>query len=159
MLTALVHAGSTPGALAATLSSLVPAVAAGLMSHAVVAMRQGDAEAERIADALGAAAAFFTASPWVDAAGLARGSWALLLEAGEEPGDGWISCVERHFMRHADSGRAALLPLGGVAGVAERAAMLANPRGLRAGLLAPRAEILSGLRGKPPLRLSAIRRR
>ncbi len=54
MLTAVVHAGDEPMALVETLAALVPAVAEGLMSHAVVTTRTPSQEIERIADAMGA---------------------------------------------------------------------------------------------------------
>ena len=64
MLTALVFANSTPGALAVTLSSLVAAVAEGLVSHAVVILPAPDPAAERIADAMGATVVIAASNHW-----------------------------------------------------------------------------------------------
>ncbi len=152
MLTALVQAHSTPGALAATLSALVPAVAEGLISHAVVMLPSASPDSERIADAMGATIIRTTDDStrdqhWRDAAQMARGDWVLLLEAGETPGHGWISCIEQHLMMQTSaSSRAAILPLaGGASRLIERIRLLFGARHLTSGMVAPRRQITSGL--------------
>ncbi len=122
MLTAVVHAGANPSDLALTLSALVPAVAEGLMSHAVVVQERPDPACERIADAMGASLVTGSGDPWRQGAQAARGDWVLLLEAGEVPAPGWIAAIERHLMAHAATGRRpALLPAQGfIASLSER---------------------------------------
>jgi hypothetical protein len=165
MLTALVHAASTPGPLAVTLSSLVPAVAEGLVSHAVVLLPAGDRNGERIADAMGATVMSATTNsaviPWPEAARIARGDWVLLLEAGETPDHGWISAIERHLMQQtASRPRPALMPLvPGFAALGERLAWAAAPGLLRSGLVAARLAVQSGQSGGTPVRLDVTRRR
>jgi hypothetical protein len=163
MLTALVHAASTPGALAATLSSLVPAVAEGLVSNAVVMLPVPDPDAERIADAMGATVVIAANGHWQAAAMTARGDWVLLLEAGEVPGHGWIAAVERHLLQQtAARQRSALLPVSGfAAGLTERLAVLLGPGKLRSGLVSSRrhASQGAGTGGGAPVRLSASRER
>jgi len=158
MLTALIHSRTTPGALAATLSGLVPAVAEGLVSHAVVALPTPDPAAERIADAMGATLILVARDPWREAAQIARGAWVLLLDAGEVPDPGWIAAIERHFMaQRTDTGQAAVLPLPGWAGLKEGGLWLLAPAKARAGLVAPRAMVAEGACGRPR-RLAICRR-
>lgn len=159
MLTALIHANSTPAALAVTLSSLVPAVAEGLLSHAVVIMPVADAAAERIADAMGATIIVAAAGHWQAGATAARGDWVLLLDAGETPGHGWISAIERHLLAQAsERPRPALLPKAGVVpALRERFAAMFGSSGLRAGLVAARALVAAGASGGAPVRLSIKR--
>lgn len=118
MITAIVQAagsGVRPGteALAATLSSLVPGVADGLVADAVVVAEAGDAGAARLAEAAGAAHLALTAGgdPWRLAAPLARRDWLLCLDAGDVPREGWITVLDRFLagrpsMRLARLGRA-----------------------------------------------------
>jgi hypothetical protein len=161
MLTALVHANSTPGALAATLSSLVPAVAEGLVSHAVVIVPAADAAAERIADAMGATVINPGTGRWQAAATMARGDWVLLLDAGEMPGHGWIAAIERHLLQQSsERQRPALLPAAGAAAaLRERLALLMGANNLRTGLVSPRRRVAEGTSGGAPVRLSVARDR
>ncbi len=164
MLTALVSSNSTPGALAATLSALVPAVAEGLVSHAVVMLPRPDPDSERIADAMGAS--LVTAQPggrqerdWREAAQAARGDWVLLLEAGETPAYGWIGCIERHLLlQTAARSQAAILPLaGGWDGFVERLRLMVGRGQPSSGMLAPRRQIVEGKAGGSPVRLAVSR--
>lgn len=159
MLSALVHANSTPGALAVTLSSLVSAVAEGLVSHAVVIVPTADPAAERIADAMGASVITAASGPWQAAANTARGDWVLLLEAGETPGYGWIAAVERHLLQQtAERPLSALLPASGFAnGLRERLTLMIAPDKLRTGLISPRRHAANGTNGGRPIRLPVRR--
>jgi hypothetical protein len=161
MLTALVHANSSPGALALTLSSLVPAVAEGLISHAVVMLPAADTAAERIADAMGATVIIAASGHWQAAAVTARSEWVLLLTAGEVPCHGWIGAIERHLLQQsAQQQRPALLPLSGLlTGISERLAVLAGAGYLRAGLISSRRRAAEGASGGTPARLSVARTR
>ncbi|MCU0885747.1 MAG: hypothetical protein MUC44_12540 [Beijerinckiaceae bacterium] len=161
MLTALVLARSKPGALAVTLAALVPAVAEGLVSHAVVVLFGADADGERIADAMGATVIQAGSAPWREAATIARGEWVVLLEAGDAPDQGWITAIERHLLQQAALRRLpAFLPVRGLAaGLKERAALLLGSRRLRSGLIAPRTMIAAGTALPAPLRLAIGRQR
>ena len=161
MLTALVHARSTPGALAVTLAALVPAVAEGLVSHAVVVLAGQDPDGERIADAMGATVIVAGDAPWQEAARIARGDWVLLLDAGETPDHGWITVIERHLLQQSSARQApAFLPINGlIAGLGERAGLWLARARLRSGLVAPRAMIAAGLVPVAPVRLAIGRRR
>lgn len=161
MLTAIVHANSTPGALAATLSSLVPAVAEGLLSHAVVVMTAADADCERIADAMGATVIVAASGPWQAAALTARGPWVILLEAGEIPGFGWIAAVERHLLQQsAERQGVAVLPAAGLLERwRERLSMMTAAGRPRPGLIGPRERVADGTVSGRVARLSVVRER
>ncbi len=159
MLTVLVHANSTPGALAATLSALVPAVAEGLVSHAIVMLEKPDQNCERIADAMGATLFIVPDPPWQPAAKFARSAWVMLLQAGDVPDHGWVGVAERHLMVQSQaSRRAALLPLAhGLAAWRERTACWLRPGALRAGLIVARDKVVTGSCGEAPVRLQVRR--
>jgi hypothetical protein len=96
MISALVLANGRLEALATTLSALIPAVADGLIGDAVVLTPAPDQQAERVAEAVGAA--FVVAAggdPWPHGAAVARREWVLCLEAGDLPSEGWIRTLER----------------------------------------------------------------
>jgi hypothetical protein len=96
MITALVLAAGPLEALATTLSALIPAVADGLIGDAVVLAPAPDPQAERVAEAVGAAFVVAAgADPWPDGAAVARREWVLCLEAGDLPSEGWIRTLER----------------------------------------------------------------
>lgn len=160
MLTAIVHVAGQPMALAETLTALVPAVAEGLMSHAVVVSSAQDEDVERIADAMGATLIVAPARPWAAGAAAARGNWVLLLEAGETPDHGWTGAVEGHLMRQQGAaGQPALLPLAG--GFASWGEWLFEPfaAGGRSGLVAPRDVVAGDGRLERARRLRVGRRR
>jgi hypothetical protein len=161
MLTALVHARSNPGALAVTLAALVPAVAEGLVSHAVVVLAGKDMDSERIADAMGATVIQAGDAPWREAAAIARGDWVVLLDAGETPDQGWIAAIERHLLQQSSARqRPAFLPVRGLAaGLAERTGLWRASTRLRSGFVAPRAMIAAGTVPPTPVRLAIGRQR
>ena len=151
MITVLVRATTGAEPLAVTFSALVPAVAEGIVSHAV-AIAPADAARlaaiERIADAMGAQVVSDQANAYAQAALVARGEWVLLLEAGEVMITGWTRTAERHLARHP-AGMPGNVSAGfwlrsGLAGWQERLAVMLAPTRLRPGLLAPRAAITGG---------------
>jgi hypothetical protein len=159
MLTAVIRADGSTNALAATFSVLIPAVADGFLGHAVVVDAAGDAEVERLADAMGASyLRAGGAEGWHLGAALARGDWLILLDAGDAPQPHWTQAVDRHLLMQPDM--AALIPLRGVAGsLRERAAISFGARRLRAGLVLPKGTVLAGRLGAGPRRLSVRRER
>jgi len=159
MLTAVIRAGASVPALAATFSVLIPAVADGFLGHAVVVDAVGDAELENLADATGASYLRSAgAEGWHLGAAQARGDWLVLLDAGDVPQAHWVQAVDRHLLLHPDA--PALIPLRGVAGsLRERAAISFGPRRLRAGLVVSKGLVLAGRLGGAPLRLSVRRER
>lgn len=161
MLTAIVHARAQPMALAETLASLVPAVAEGLMSHAVVINDAPDGSIDRIADAMGATLIIAASEPWRTAALAARGDWVILFDAGDTPDSGWIGAIEGHLLRQSsDAMIPAWLPLAtGTGGFAERIRLAFGLCGVGAGLVAPRRVIAQGGRVGRPRRLRTGRRR
>jgi len=159
MLTAVIRADDSPRALAATLSVLIPAVAEGFLGHAVIVDASGASGIESIADSTGAS--FLHASPaeaWRQGAGVARGEWLLLLDAGDVPQAHWAQAVQRHLLIAPE--RAALIPLRSAAGaLRERAAISFGGRRLRAGLIVPKSDVLAGRLCRAPQRLPARRER
>jgi hypothetical protein len=159
MITAVIRAHSSVETLAATLTVLIPAVAQGVVGHAVIIDEIGDPALARLADETGAA--HVAAGPgeiWEQGVSQARGEWVILLEAGDLPEAQWLASLERHLLTQAS--RPALMPLRGLAGaLREGGSLLLRGRGLRAGLLAPKAELLAGRLSQRPRRLPVGRRR
>jgi hypothetical protein len=134
MLTALVDVRSGVEALAATLSSLVPAVAEGLVADAVVLASAPDGALLRVVDEVGATLVT-VAWPHAWAAGLAtaRRDWLLCLEDGDVPQEGWIRPVERFLLasgahRHARLARVGAPLPGRLRLAAERVLGARQPR-------------------------------
>ncbi|MDU0340781.1 glycosyltransferase family A protein [Bosea rubneri] len=158
MLTAVIRANGRTEALAATLSVLIPAVAGGTIGHAVVIGAGEDSETERLADVTGASyVAARNGASWALGIERARGDWVLLLEAGDLPEPHWAESVERHLMTAATT--PALMPLRGIAALREWGAVSLRSRGVRAGLIAPKKQLLSGRLPASPRRLSVRRER
>lgn len=158
MITAVIRANRDAEALAATLSVLIPAVAEGVIGHAVVIDEKGDATIARLADETGASyVAASNGEAWSRGVAEARGDWVILLEAGDLPEPQWAPSIERHLLTAAT--RPALMPLRGVAALREWGAVSLRSRGVRAGLLAPKKQILSGRLARAPRRLAVRRQR
>ena len=158
MLTAVIRANGRAEALAATLSVLIPAVAGGTIGHAVVIGVGADGETERLADATGASyVAARNGAGWTLGIERARGDWVLLLEAGDLPEPHWVEGVERHLLVAAAA--PALMPLRGIAALREWGEVSLRSRGVRAGLIAPKKQLLSGRLPAAPRRLSVGRER
>ncbi|WP_332680586.1 glycosyltransferase family 2 protein [Bosea sp. (in: a-proteobacteria)] len=158
MLTAVIRANGRAEALAATLSVLIPAVADGVIGHAVVIGAEGDAETLRLADATGASyVAARNGASWSLGVAQARGDWVLLLEAGDLPEPHWVASIERHLLIAATT--PALMPLRGLAALREWGAVSLRSRRVRAGLIAPKKQLLSGRLPASPRRLAVGRER
>lgn len=144
MITALVLAEGSVGALALTLSALVPGVTQSLVGDAVVLTRTGDPLVERVAEEVGATLVALQPGmdPWRVGASVARREWLLCLQAGDVPEEGWIPAIER-FVAFGSGARplARLRQGGGIsAGRLVRAAEVwAGARRARAGDLAHRS--------------------
>jgi hypothetical protein len=160
MITALVQAGHGTDALAVTLSALVSAVAEGLVGDAVVLSRDDDADARRIADALGARFVRLEGSedPWRRGAALAKRDWILCLDAGDVPAEGWIRAVERFIAvsppdrRH---GRLPRRPGTWTEAVSLRWRALVAGGAVRSGDVVRRGALLDGGRPARPVRIAA----
>lgn len=158
MLTAVIRAPGSPQSLAATFAVLIPAVAEGFLGHAVVVDTSGGGDIERIADATGASyVRAGSADGWHLGAHLARGEILLLLDAGDVPQLHWVQALERHLLLAPQI--PAFLPLRGVAGLRERAAISFGGRRLRSGLLAPKPMVMAGRLGRAPVLLPVRRER
>jgi hypothetical protein len=95
MITVLVRVTHGPEALAATLSALVPAVAAGLVGDAVILSAKPDETVAAVADAAGATLIVSEDASWREGARAARRDWLLCLDDGDIPQEGWIRVLER----------------------------------------------------------------
>lgn len=159
MITAVIRANRDAEALAATLSVLIPAVAKGVIGHAVVVDDGDDAAIARLADETGASyVKAKNGEAWTSGVAQARGDWVILLEAGDLPEPQWTPSIERHLLTAAT--RPALMPLRGMAAaLREWGAVSLRSRGVRAGLLAPKKQILSGRLARAPRRLTVRRER
>jgi|SoiMethySBSTD1v2_1073268.scaffolds.fasta_scaffold1988131_2 hypothetical protein len=149
MITALILTeGGGIEPLAATLASLVPAVAAGLVADAVVLDLGAASEIAAVADGVGAAHVRIAErrSVWAAGAAVARRDWLFCLAAGDVPQEGWIGAIEA-FLAGASGPGLGRARRGG--GLAARAAVvwerLAGARQVRASDLVHRA-LLAGPR-------------
>ena len=94
MITVLVRVERGVEALAVTLASLVPGVAAGLVADAVVLASEAEEETARLADAAGATLVVASQGRgWRPGAAAARREWLWCLLDGDVPGEGWIRAV------------------------------------------------------------------
>jgi len=159
MITAIIRSKGDAEALAATFAVLIPAVAGGVIGHAVVVDEGDTAEIARLADETGAS--YVRASngeAWASGVAQARGDWVILLEAGDLPEPHWLQSIERHLLMAATA--PALLPLRGMASaLREWGAISLRSRQVRAGLIAPKKQILSGRLASSPRRLTVGRER
>lgn len=154
MITVLVRVAHGPEALAATLSALVPAVAAGLVGDAVILATRHDETVAAVADAMGAGLVVTENRSWGEGAGIARRDWLLCLEDGDIPQEGWIrvldrfvtlSTPERGLARFRRQGTG---PTGFVRRVFARSSIMA-------GDLVHRRVLLNEVKARTPVRLSA----
>lgn len=154
MITVLVRVTDGPEALAATLSALVPAVAAGLVGDAVILAREPDEIVATVADAAGASLVVAQDLSWAEGARIARRDWLLCLDAGDIPQEGWIRVLDRFVaLATPERGRARFRRHGaGPAGFLRR--MVARSS-ILAGDLVHRRVLLNGVKARGPVRLSA----
>jgi hypothetical protein len=164
MITAVILADDDIEALGATLASLVPALARGVLRDAVVVDGSSGKDVAIIADAAGTTYQRIGEGrdPWRLGAELGRGHWFLLLESGDVPDPAWIAEAERFLLTAGPPGtgalRAAALrrPGRGIVGVAHRLTGQMWWRFRAApGVLCPRA----ALTGTAPARLRLERLR
>jgi hypothetical protein len=159
MITVLIRVTRGPEALAVTLSSLVPAVAAGLVGDAVVLAPEPDEAVARVADATGATLVVTEDRSWRPGAEAARRDWLLCLEDGDIPQEGWIRVLERFVslsrpeqgvarLQHRQAGLLGRM-LGGILRIAGGGA-------IQAGDLVHRRVVLDGVKPQRPVRLSAV---
>ena len=154
MITVLVRVTHGPEALAATLSALVPAVAAGLVGDAVILTDRQDETVAKVADAAGAGLIVAEEMSWAQGARAARREWLLCLDDGDIPQEGWIRVLDRFVaLAKPERGLARFRRHGtGLAGLMRR--IFARSK-VHAGVLVHRRVLLNEVRARTPVRLSA----
>ena len=154
MITVLGRVTHGPEALAATLSALVPAVAAGLVGDAVILAGEQDETLAKVADSVGASLIVAQEVTWADGARAARRDWLLCLDDGDIPQEGWIRVLDRFIaLAQPERGLARFRRQGaGFSGFLRR--VLARSS-VRAGDLVHRRVLLNEVRAKGAVRLSA----
>ncbi len=159
MITVLVRVTRGPEALAVTLSSLVPAVAAGLVGDAVILAPREDDAVARVADATGATLVVTEENSWRSGAEVARRDWLLCLDDGDIPQEGWIRVLERFVSLSRPERRVARLrhrQTGLVRRIVDAMRRLVGHSTVRAGDLVHRRILLDGVRPQKPVRLAAV---
>ncbi len=154
MITVLVRVTHGPEALAATLSALVPAVAAGLVGDAVILSRGQDETVAKVADAVGATLIVAEDASWTHGARAARRDWLLCLDDGDIPQEGWIRVLDR-FVGLAKPERGLARLQRRRTGLLGRLANLLGRSSVRAGDLVHRRVLLRELKASAPVPLSA----
>ncbi|HZH09411.1 MAG TPA: hypothetical protein VEZ24_03495 [Microvirga sp.] len=154
MITALVRVTHGPEALAATLSALVPAVAAGLVGDAVILARGQDEALAKVADAAGASLVVAQDMSWKAGARAARRDWLLCLDDGDIPQEGWIRVLDRFVsLANPERGMARFRRHGtGLSGLMRRVFQRSR---VHAGDLVHRRVLLDEVKARPPVRLQA----
>ncbi|MXQ13699.1 hypothetical protein [Microvirga makkahensis] len=153
MITVLVRVTHGPEALAATLSALVPAVAAGLVGDAVILSRRQDGTLAKVADAVGASLMVAEEMSWAEGARTARRDWLLCLDDGDIPQEDWIRILDRFVaLTPPERGLARFRRDTGMAGLLRRAFARSS---VRAGDLVHRRILLHEVKARAPVRLSA----
>jgi hypothetical protein len=154
MITVLVRVTHGPEALAATLSALVPAVAAGLIGDAVILADRQDDVLERVADAAGATLVVAKDASWTEGARAARRDWLLCLDDGDIPQEGWIRVLDRFVaLSKPELGLARMRrPHGGLVSAFLN---LWAPSSIRGGDLVHRRVLMNEMKARMPVRLAA----
>ncbi|WP_243372476.1 hypothetical protein [Microvirga solisilvae] len=154
MITVLVRVTHGPEALAATLSALVPAVAAGLVGDAVILAREQDEVLAKVADAAGASLVVAENVSWRDGVEVARREWLLCLDDGDIPQEGWIRVLDRFVgLAQPEQGLARFRRHGaGMSGLMRRVFLRSR---IHAGDLVHRRVLLNEVKARTPVRLSA----
>jgi len=157
MITVLIRVSHGPEALVMTLSSLVPAVADGLVGDAVIIAPAHDDATSAVADASGATLVVSDDLSWRHGAGMARKDWILCLDDGDIPQEGWIRVLDRFITLGArDRYLGRLRRSGGIVRRASNAARtLFCASGVRAGDLVHARALLDEVKIRHPVRLSA----
>jgi len=158
MITVLVRVTRGPEALAATLSALVPAVAAGLIGDAVILAEKQDETLAKVADAAGANLVVAQRGSWAEGAKVARRDWLLCLDDGDIPQEGWIRVLDRFVtLSKPEHGLARMRSQR--AGLVDALAGLFGRSSVRGGDLVHRRVLLNEVRVRMPVRLSATIKR
>ncbi len=154
MITVLVRVTHGPEALAATLSALVPAVAAGLVGDAVILAHAEDETLAKVADAAGASLIVADGVSWAEGAKAARREWLLCLDDGDIPQEGWIRVLDRFVtLAQPERGLARFRRQGaGMAGLVRRVFLRSK---VHAGDIVHRRVLLNEVKARTPVRLSA----
>lgn len=154
MITVLVRVTHGPEALAATLSALVPAVAAGLVGDAVILADRQDDPLAKVADAVGATLVVAARGSWIEGARAARRDWLLCLDDGDIPQEGWIRVLDR-FVALSKPERGLARMRRRRAGVLKALFNLFVRSRVRGGDLVHRQVLMNEVRACMPVRLSA----
>jgi len=154
MITVLVRVTHGPEALAATLSALVPAVAAGLIGDAVILAAKQDDILEQVADAAGVTLVVAPGASWTEGAKEARRDWLLCLDDGDIPQEGWIRVLDRFVaLSKPERGLARMRrPRGGAIGAL---LSLFASSSVRGGDLVHRRVLMNEMKARAPIRLAA----
>jgi hypothetical protein len=158
MITVLVRVTHGPEALAATLSALVPAVAAGLVGDAVILMDRQDDIVATVADAAGATLIVAEGCSWQAGSKAARCDWLLCLDDGDIPQEGWIRVLDRYVgLAHPERGLARMKRqrTGVFHAALDAVSRVAKPSSIRAGDLVHRRVLMNEVKARAPVRLSA----
>jgi hypothetical protein len=154
MITVLVRVTYGPEALAATLSALVPAVAAGLIGDAVILAEREDDTLAMVADAAGATLVVTKDAAWTEAAKVARRDWLLCLDDGDIPQEGWIRVLDRFVaLSRPEQGLARMRRQR--AGLFSALTDVFARSSVRGGDLVHRRVLMNEIRARIPVRLSA----
>jgi hypothetical protein len=154
MITVLVRVTHGPEALAATLSALVPAVAAGLVGDAVILTDKQDDILTKVADAAGATLVTAQRGSWIEGAKAARRDWLLCLDDGDIPQEGWIRVLDRFVaLSKPERGLARMRRPSG--GVINALVNLFASSSVRGGDLVHRRVLMNEVKARMPVRLSA----
>lgn len=155
MITVLVRVTHGPEALAATLSSLVPAVAAGLVGDAVILSNRQDEVLAKVADAAGASLVMAEGASWKDGARIARRDWLLCLDDGDIPQEGWIRVLERFVgLANPERGLARMRrERGGLMSLVKR---VFRSSSIDAGDLVHRRVLMEEVKRRSPVQLTAM---
>ncbi|MET0531451.1 MAG: hypothetical protein ABW003_24490 [Microvirga sp.] len=152
MITVVVRVTHGPEALAATLSALVPAVAAGLIGDAVILADKQDDVLVQVADAAGAS--LVEGDAWADGVAVARREWLLCLDDGDIPQEGWIRVLDRFVgLAKPEQGLARMRRQR--AGLMSAISSLLAGSSVRAGDLVHRRVLMNEIKARTPVRLSA----
>lgn len=154
MITVVVRVSRGAEALAATLSAVIPAVAAGLVGDAVIVSARQDDALERVADASGATLIVTEDFSWEAGARAARRDWLLCLEDGDIPQEGWIRILDR-FVSLAQPEQGLARMRRERAGLLDAVAGFFPRSGVRAGDLVHRRVLLEGAKSGGAVRLPA----
>jgi hypothetical protein len=158
MITVLICVKHGPEALAVTLSTLVPAVAAGLIGDAVILAGKPDDTIGKVADAAGATLIVTPDGSWKRGAQAARRDWLLCLDDGDIPQEGWIRVLDRFVsLGRPEKGMARLRrrPAGFVRTGIDALLGRLGIASVRAGDLVHRRYLMEDVKARAPVRLAA----